>query len=144
MNDLLSASGKILERIDGLGLTLRTLATGTVLLGSADLAPMCPAVFVMSGGASVDENALAHRFIERQQWSVVLCLAAIRDATDTNTTDASAGPYLSSLAKGLAGWRPSAEHQALRYEGRTAMRYEDGIAMYQLNFTTGVPVEAVA
>lgn len=143
LENLLAAEPLIIARIKAHVPGLRTVASASVLAGAVDIAPMCPAAFVLSDLASARGTDVPGRAIEAQNWQVVICVASIRDPHDVNTTASVAGPFMLDAVKALAGWVPTPDHRAVVYQGRGAPYYEPGYGEFPLFFGVDVPLRGI-
>lgn len=143
LSNLLAAEPLIIARLKAKTTGLATIASASVLAGAQDIAPYCPAAFVLPGRGNPGSTAGAVRAVEEQEWQIVVVVRNVRDPNDVNTTATIAGPFLLQIVQALIGWRPSADHRAMTYAGRGEPYYEPGYGEFPLFFTTGVPLQGI-
>jgi hypothetical protein len=135
--NLLAAEPLIIARLKAQAPALKTVGSASLLAGAQDVAPYCPAAFVMPGAGDYGERHNQARIqAETQHWEVVVCVAHIRDPDDEDTTALAAGALLRDIVVALIGWKPSTDFRALTLVERPAPFYDVGYAEFPLIFET--------
>jgi hypothetical protein len=129
----------IIARIQARVPGLKTVASASILAGAQDIAPYCPAAFVLAdAGAYGPAPSDARVQVESQRWQVVVCVANIRDPADVNTTAQQAGAYLGPVMAALIGWRADTQHVPFSIAERPAPYYEPGYGEFPIIIETRV------
>jgi hypothetical protein len=137
ITNLFAAEPLIIARIKAMVPGLKTVASASILAGAQDIAPYCPAAFVLPMGGDVDSNAGRGIVqVERQRWQIVVVVSNIRDPLDVDTTAQQAGGYLLQVYQALCGWPPAADLDPMRYAGRPDPYYEVGYGEFPVLFET--------
>lgn len=141
MDNLFAAEPLIIERLIAQVPELETVGSYTLLATAQDLTPYCPAAFVGPGpGEVLDDTPKGLDPVESQGYTVLICVAHIRDPEDLATTATAAGALAAKVIIALSGWapgegRPGVPYKSgLRYLGHDEPYYEPGWAEFPLNF----------
>lgn len=144
MYNLLSAGVAILDRLRDQVPDFRTVEPAAFLSAQDDIAPLCPAAFVVPGhGEEVKRGDESILTVERQYWQVTVCVAYLHDDTDPGAADAAAGKLLALVRKALWAWAPSADHSVLQWVDRPAPFYETGYAEFPVRFRADLKLKSL-
>lgn len=150
MSEFYDAEQPIIDRLKAevviAGTTIH-YASSAVLGGSINITPLLPIIFVEPGDAKPnlaedqsDDGALP----ELQIWTVVLCVKALPDLQNLNSTHEKLGGALMKLIKNaLIGWSPFNDGATLVYTGRAKpLQPFDGVMEFSIDFALPVLVQS--
>ncbi len=138
LTNYLAAEQLIIDR-----LRANTTVPERHVLSAADLANVAeatqptPALHVIfTGYAPTQEKGDGLIQQTEQTWTVIVVVRNVREAATGTPARRDAGGYLAEVLAALQGWKPSAEHTAMKLAPAPAPGYSSGYGYFPLAFTT--------